>query len=135
MSARYNCSIKARIAVSASKVHLCQSEVNLSQLMHKKSNSVIDRIYFFSVVKFVVVLLGGCVELDWVLLSPELSKVRCILFISSIFYVFSPTWEDSSPLLHYSSISTSKALLYPSRPVARYHEFHLVIVISMVLDH
>ena len=52
-------------------------ELKLSQLLHKKNNSVFGWIDFFSVVKYLVVSLGGCIELDWVLLSPELSKVCC----------------------------------------------------------
>ena len=59
-------------------------ELKLQQLFHRKSNSVFGRIDFFSVVKYLVVSLGGCNELDWVLLSPELSKVCYIAF--SILY-------------------------------------------------
>ena len=51
-------------------------ELNLHQLMHKKRGSVFGKINFFSVLKYLVVSLGGCVELDWVLLSPELSRIR-----------------------------------------------------------
>ena len=55
-------------------------ELNLQQLMHKKSCSVFGNTDFFSVLKYLVVSLGGCIELDWVLLSPELSRVRHIWF-------------------------------------------------------
>ena len=110
-------------------------EFNLSQLLHKKRNSVFGRIDFFSMVKYLVVSVGGSVELDWVLLSPELSKVCCIPFTGSIFHIFGPTREDFNPILHYSSNSTSGDLLWPSRPVVRYGDFHLVVVISMRFDH
>ena len=54
-------------------------EHNLSQLMHKKCSSVFGKINFFSVLRYLVISLGGCLELDWVLLSPELSKLRIII--------------------------------------------------------
>ena len=50
-------------------------ELELSALMHKKSQSVFGRIDFFSVLRYLVTSLGGSAELDWVLLAPELSKV------------------------------------------------------------
>ena len=50
-------------------------ELELSALMHKKSQSVFGRIDFFSVLRYLVTSLGGNAELDWVLLAPELSKV------------------------------------------------------------
>ena len=50
-------------------------ELQLQSLMHKKSSSVFVRIDFFSVLRFLVVSLGAGLELDWLLLSPELSKV------------------------------------------------------------
>ena len=53
-------------------------ELNLPQLMHKKCSSVFGKIDFFSVLRYLVISLGGCLELDWVLLSPELSKVRIV---------------------------------------------------------
>ena len=54
-------------------------ELNLPQLMHKKSSSVFGKIDFFSVLRYLVISFGGCLELDWVQLSPELSKVRIII--------------------------------------------------------
>ena len=51
-------------------------ELNLSTLMHKKSQSVFGRLDFFSVLRYLVISLGGSSELDWVLLSPELTKVN-----------------------------------------------------------
>ena len=43
--------------------------------MHKKSASLIGKIDFFGVLHHLVVSLGSGLELDWVLLLPELSKV------------------------------------------------------------
>ena len=51
-------------------------ELNLPALMHKKSQSVFGRIDFFSVLRYLVISLGGSTELDWVLLSPALTKVN-----------------------------------------------------------
>ena len=50
-------------------------ELQLQSLMHKKCSSVFVLIEFFSVLRFLVVSLGAVLELDYVLLSPELSKV------------------------------------------------------------
>ena len=58
-------------------------ELNLTTLMHKKSQSVFGRIDFFSVLRYLVNSLGGSTELDWVLLSPELSKVNNVTFPSN----------------------------------------------------
>ena len=51
-------------------------ELSLPQLMHRKSQSVFGRLDFFSTLRYLVISLGGCLELGWALLSPELSKVR-----------------------------------------------------------
>ena len=51
-------------------------ELTLSTLMHKKSQSVFGRKDFFSVLRYLVISLRGSSELDWVLLSPELTKVN-----------------------------------------------------------
>ena len=40
-------------------------ELNLPQLMHKKCSSVFGKIDFFSVLRYLVICLGGCLELDW----------------------------------------------------------------------
>ena len=58
-------------------------ELNLSQLMHKKCSSVFGKIdkYSISVLRYLVISLGECLELDWVLLSPELSKVRIVFLV------------------------------------------------------
>ena len=50
-------------------------ELRLRTLTHKKSASVFRKIDFFGVLHHLVVSLGSSLELDWVLLSPELSKV------------------------------------------------------------
>ena len=44
-------------------------ELKLSTLMHKTRQSVFGRIDFFSVLRYLVISLGGSSELDWVLLS------------------------------------------------------------------
>ena len=53
-------------------------ELLLPQLMHRKSQSVFERVDFFSTLRYLVISLGGCLELGWAVLSPELSKVRCV---------------------------------------------------------
>ena len=58
-------------------------ELNLSTLIHKKSQSVFGRIDFFSVLRYLVISLGGSSELDWVFLSPELTKVNNFTLPSS----------------------------------------------------
>ena len=50
-------------------------ELPLPQLMHRKSQSVFGRVDFFSTLRYLVVSLGGSLELGWVLLSPDLSRV------------------------------------------------------------
>ena len=50
--------------------------LKLEKLMHKKSFSVFGRIDFFSVMKQLLVSLGGSLEESWTLSTPELSKVR-----------------------------------------------------------
>ena len=59
-------------------------EFNLEKMMHKKSYSVFGRIDFFSVLRQLLVSLGGCLEEQWTISAPELSKVvisRFVLFI------------------------------------------------------
>ena len=51
-------------------------EVSLAKLMHKDSYSVFGRIDFFSVLKYLIVSLGGSLDMECVLLAHELSKVR-----------------------------------------------------------
>ena len=57
-------------------------ELSIKSLMHKKGYSVFGKIDFFSVLQFIVVSLGNSLDLDWVLLSPELSKVDILFTIS-----------------------------------------------------
>ena len=54
-------------------------EVSSAKLMHKESYSVFGRIDFFSVLKYLVVSLGGSLDMECVLLAPELSKDRTLL--------------------------------------------------------
>ena len=56
-------------------------ELQLRTLMHKKSSSVFGKIDFFGVLQYLIVSLGPILELDWVLLSPELSKVSTISLV------------------------------------------------------
>ena len=53
-------------------------EVSLAKLMHKDSYSVFGRIDFFSVLKYLIVSLGGSLDMECVLLAPELSRVRAL---------------------------------------------------------
>ena len=53
-------------------------ELSLPQLMHRKSQSVFGRVDFFSTLRYLVTSLGGCLELGWALLFPELSRVRIV---------------------------------------------------------
>ena len=50
-------------------------ELSLKTIMHKKGYSVFGKIDFFSIVQFVIVCLGGCLDQVRMLVSPELSKV------------------------------------------------------------
>ena len=54
--------------------------VDLEAVMHKDSYSVFKRIDFFSVLRGLLVSLGGSLTESWTLATPELSKVR-FLFI------------------------------------------------------
>ena len=56
-------------------------ELSIKSLMHKKVLSVFGKIDFFSVLQFIVVSLGNRLDLDWVLKSPELSKVGILFTI------------------------------------------------------
>ena len=51
------------------------SQLNLSKLMHKSSYSVFGHIDFFSVLRGLVISLGGSANEDWVQRSPVLAKV------------------------------------------------------------
>ena len=57
---------------------------SLPNLLHKSSYSVFGKIDFFSVLQALVVSLGGSLMEDWVLRSPELTKVSSFFaFLSS----------------------------------------------------
>ena len=58
-------------------------ELSIKSLMHKKGYSVFGKIDFFSVLQFIVVSLGNSLDLDWVLLSPEFSKIGILFTINS----------------------------------------------------
>ena len=50
-------------------------EVAVAKLMHKKSYIVFGRIDFFSAVQYLIIFLGGCLELERNLFASQLSKV------------------------------------------------------------
>ena len=54
-------------------------ELQLRTLMHKKASSVFGRIDFFPVLHYLFVSLGSSLEIEWMMLSPELSKVTSVL--------------------------------------------------------
>ena len=54
-------------------------ELQLRNLMHKKNSSVFGHIDLFGVLHHLIVSLGMGLELEWVMLSPELSKVNAVL--------------------------------------------------------
>ena len=56
---------------------------SLACLMHKTSYSVFGKIDFFSVLQALMVSLGGSLMEDWVIRSPELTKVSSFLIESS----------------------------------------------------
>ena len=53
------------------------ADFSIAKLMHKESYSVFGRIDFHSVLKYLIVFLGGCLDQDWTLLTPVLAKVGC----------------------------------------------------------
>ena len=50
-------------------------ELSLRSLMHKKAAIVFGRIDFFAVLHHMIASFGSSLELEWVMLSPELSEV------------------------------------------------------------
>ena len=50
-------------------------EISLEKIMYKKSYSVFGRIDFYSVIKYIVFCLGGSLDLEWILVAPELVRV------------------------------------------------------------
>ena len=66
------------VPTSTSTVQSCFrfSQLNIStKFMHKSSYSVFGHIDFFSVLRGLVISLGGSLQEDWVQQSPELSRV------------------------------------------------------------
>ena len=59
----------------------CFEELQLRALMHKKSANVFGKIDFFGVLHYLVVSLVPSLELDWVLLSTELTKVSNVFLV------------------------------------------------------
>ena len=56
-------------------------DFSIASLMHKESYSVFGRIDFHSVLKYLIVFLGGCLDCDWTMMTPILAKVRsCLVF-------------------------------------------------------
>ena len=51
------------------------ADFSIARLMHKESYSVFGRIDFHSVLQYLFIFLGGCLDCDWTLLTPVLSKV------------------------------------------------------------
>ena len=53
-------------------------DIAIKRLMHRDSYSVL-RIDFFSVLQYLVISLGGSLQMEWTLLTPELSKVSMVM--------------------------------------------------------
>ena len=51
-------------------------DFSIARLMHKESYSVFGRIDFHSVLKYLIIFLGGSLDCDWTLMTPVLAKVR-----------------------------------------------------------
>ena len=58
-------------------------DIALKRLMHRDSYSVFGRIHFFSVLQYLVVNLGGSLQLEWTLLTPEMSKLSMVASLLS----------------------------------------------------
>ena len=54
-------------------------DISLPKLMHKGSYNVLGQIDFFSVFKYLIVYLGGSLDLQCVLLASELAKVGIVI--------------------------------------------------------
>ena len=54
-------------------------DIAIKRLMHRDRHSVFGRIDFFSVLQYLVISLGGSLQLEWTLLTPELSKVSMVM--------------------------------------------------------
>ena len=65
------------------------ADFSIAKLMHKESYSVFGRIDFHSVLQYLIVFLGGCLDQDWTLLTPVLAKVGCS-WLFPMFYIVLP---------------------------------------------
>ena len=54
-------------------------DFSIARLMHRESYSVFGRIDFHSVLRYLIVFLGGCLDCDWTLMTPVLAKVIILL--------------------------------------------------------
>ena len=70
-------------------------DFSIARLMHKESYSVFGRIDFHSVLKYLVVFLGGCLDCDWTLMTPVLAEVGFYLFTS---------WRESFIRYNWSNV-------------------------------
>ena len=80
-------------------------ELSIKSIMHKKGYSVFGKIDFFSVLQFIVVSLGNSLDLDWVLVSPDLSKVGILFTINGHclnYHTVTTTFYLGYHLGHYS---------------------------------
>ena len=76
-------------------------ELQIRTLMHKKSSSVFGNIDFFGLLQYLVVSLGSSLEMEWVMLSPELSKV-----IPMILHCLIPYMDTCKSLFTFQAIRT-----------------------------
>ena len=53
---------------------------SIAKLMHEQSYIVFGRIDFHSVLQYLIILLGGCLDCNWTLLTPVLANVCSFLF-------------------------------------------------------
>ena len=51
------------------------ADFSIARLMHKESYSVFGRTDFHSVLQYLIIFLGGCLDCEWTLLIPVLAKV------------------------------------------------------------
>ena len=67
-------------------------EISLEKIMHKKNYSVFGRIDFYAVIKYIVCL-GGSLDLEWILVTPELARVIIIVvLVLDISFLYVPNW-------------------------------------------
>ena len=66
-------------------------DLSAAKLMHKQSYSVFGRIDFFSVIQHLVICLGGSLQYEWTVMTPELTKVS-VLLCSLVLLPYSPLY-------------------------------------------